>query len=379
MNDIIAKSKILFISHQASRSGAPLYLFHLIKWLTIKKDINAYLLLVDGGEMEREYNFCKNVWIWNSFHSDSRLKSRLIGKFNQKSKKKIYQKNIFLQIKNAKPDLIIANTVVSLPLLKLFKNELKIRSAAILHEMKFSIDYFYQDSLSKENLDAAEKIITVNNQIRNFIVKDYLVTSDNIVYIPPFINKLPNQSDKQNIITNKITVGMSGYTGWQKGYDLLPQLLSILKERGQIKYFDFVWLGEIESNQYTKNEMQLQNMDLGGYVKHTGKVANIESWLNRFDLFLSLSREDSYPLVCIEAAASGLPVIAFDKSGGVSDFLSLGGGILIPYLNLEKVVEALDVYRNRKRRMIDADFAVKRAQSHDIDIIAERVCSFLKL
>ena len=48
-------TKILFISHDASRTGAPMVLLHLLNWLRINKPgIQVDLLVLSGGNLESE-------------------------------------------------------------------------------------------------------------------------------------------------------------------------------------------------------------------------------------------------------------------------------------------------------------------------------------
>ena len=47
--------KVLFIGHDASRTGAPLLLLELIKWLTSNSSIKPSVLLRQGGGLEAEY------------------------------------------------------------------------------------------------------------------------------------------------------------------------------------------------------------------------------------------------------------------------------------------------------------------------------------
>jgi len=47
--------KVLFIGHDASRTGAPLLLLELIKWLTSNSSVKPSVLLKQGGELEAEY------------------------------------------------------------------------------------------------------------------------------------------------------------------------------------------------------------------------------------------------------------------------------------------------------------------------------------
>src|SRR5580658_4702590 len=50
-----AYQKVLFVGHEASRTGAPLLLLELIKWLKVNSAIKPSVLLKRGGEIETNY------------------------------------------------------------------------------------------------------------------------------------------------------------------------------------------------------------------------------------------------------------------------------------------------------------------------------------
>ena len=47
--------KVLFIGHDASRTGAPLLLLHLMRWLKRNGAIQFEMLLLQGGPLEADY------------------------------------------------------------------------------------------------------------------------------------------------------------------------------------------------------------------------------------------------------------------------------------------------------------------------------------
>jgi len=52
-----------------------------------------------------------------------------------------------------------------------------------------------------------------------------------------------------------------------------------------------------------------------------GQVADVVPALCAANAFALTSREDPYPTVAIEALAAGLPVVAFENSGGIPELL----------------------------------------------------------
>lgn len=56
------------------------------------------------------------------------------------------------------------------------------------------------------------------------------------------------------------------------------------------------------------------------------------------------SKEDPFPLVCIEVGMMGKPIICFDKATGTQEVIENGGGQIVPYLNVDKMAEAIVKY-----------------------------------
>jgi len=70
------------------------------------------------------------------------------------------------------------------------------------------------------------------------------------------------------------------------------------------------------------------------------------------DIFALTSREDPFPLVMLEAAAIKLPMVCFAQSGGGPEFAEIGGGLVVPYLDVPAFAGCLaelagDVARRR--------------------------------
>src|SRR3954464_14858749 len=64
------------------------------------------------------------------------------------------------------------------------------------------------------------------------------------------------------------------------------------------------------------------------------------SFFQSLSLFLLPSREDSWPLVMLEAAAAGVPIVCFQRSGGAEAFVANGGGTAVAYLDVEAMAQA---------------------------------------
>ena len=54
--------KLLFISHEASRTGAPIVLLTFLKWLRKNTSHEIRIIMVRGGELSKEFNQCGKMF-----------------------------------------------------------------------------------------------------------------------------------------------------------------------------------------------------------------------------------------------------------------------------------------------------------------------------
>ena len=57
--------RILFISHDASRTGAPIVLLNLINWINKNTSKEIIILLKDTGPLLKEFQKIAPTFIWN--------------------------------------------------------------------------------------------------------------------------------------------------------------------------------------------------------------------------------------------------------------------------------------------------------------------------
>lgn len=140
---------------------------------------------------------------------------------------------------------------------------------------------------------------------------------------------------RHHIATDSFVWLVSGTIEYRKGIDFVPELARLLGDDVTI-----VCLGSLSSGYayYIEQELVYQgitNVVMAGFQKD-----DYRNYLNMADGFLLTSREDPFPLVMIEAAATGLPIVAFD-SGGVSEFVQDGMGEIVTTNTVEDMADAM--------------------------------------
>src|SRR5579859_5351930 len=134
-------NKIVCISHDAGRTGAPILLIQILKWLKKEKGSLIQIVLINGGELEGEFKTIGNVTLINRpgtlFHRlvarvSRRVLHRLIGYENRSRFKSALDR--------FRPDVIYANTSVSLAFLAGYEFVRKYPVLCHVHELEFIIE-----------------------------------------------------------------------------------------------------------------------------------------------------------------------------------------------------------------------------------------------
>ena len=97
-------------------------------------------------------------------------------------------------------------------------------------------------------------------------------------------------------------------------------------------------------------------------------------------MFCLTSREDPYPLVNLEVASLGMPIVCFEGSGGSEEFVEDDCGFVVPYLELEtmadRVSELLD--STELRRRLGGRAASKVRERHDLEDTAPQILGIIE-
>ena len=124
---------------------------------------------------------------------------------------------------------------------------------------------------------------------------------------------------------------------WRKGPDLFLQVARRVCGDQAGASAHFVWLGgDLERDPIVQElRADLQKAGLQGRVHFLGSRPDPLNYIDLFDIFTLTSREDPYPLVVLEAAAMGKPIVCFEAAGGAPEFVGDDAGFVVPYLDTE--------------------------------------------
>lgn len=316
------KTKILFIFHEDSRTGAPNALLSFLNYINENHPndfiIDIFVLRSTGGEIEPDLRkIARNFYIKRKNKS---IKTKLINIF-----KPISLKLFALQtIHNY--DVIYGNTILTLKYLSKLKEQFKkIKTVLYVHESQYLCSLYLDPVKSSKQFSNIDKVLTVAKFSANNLIKNYNVSSEKITIIHPSIKKeekkknnpLKGIYDKNDLIL--VNIGLPTLT---KGTDLIPQIASTLRQRNPTLNFKVLIVGVSHENEYIKAiKLDIEKLDLENHIELIQHTKTPLDYLEIADAYLITSREDSFTLMGIQAAVFEKPIITFDKNTGLTEIL----------------------------------------------------------
>lgn len=179
---------------------------------------------------------------------------------------------------------------------------------------------------------------------------------DNLVVIPNFIKQQASVPAK---LTQKSMIAV-GRLSYQKGYERLLKAWQMVAVRHPDWTLKIYGDGELKG----VLEALIVSLGLAHCVEIKKPVSHIESeYLNSSALVLS-SRYEGLPMVLLEAAAAGLPLIAFACQCGPKDVIeNYKNGILIPEGDVEALADSIiQIIENENLRCKMGQAAYKTAE-----------------
>jgi glycosyltransferase involved in cell wall biosynthesis len=147
--------------------------------------------------------------------------------------------------------------------------------------------------------------------------------------------------------------------------------------------FYFVWVGGKSPHSDMEYNLIMHDFERLGVkekVIFTGLQENPQKFFAAMDLFALTSREDPFPLVCLEAAALEKPIICFENAGGATEFVENDCGFVVPYLDTEafagKILALSEDAETREK--FGKRAAQKVRERHNVETAAPKILEVIK-
>lgn len=342
----LSRETILIVSHEASRTGAPVLALNIAQHFSRKYNVIAYLF--KGGALLADFQKCCSLVIepfphsYNAFITSS-VFAKLISEVGVK--------------------FAIVNSIVSRAILPILGNNF-VPSVCLVHEFA---SYTSPKNAIRQVLFWANqivfsaRIVYENNaaQCKELKEKCPVILPQGKCEVPYVKNMEELDENKIQQIRklfrpdsfpeNTVVILGAGSVQLRKGVDLFLACAARVVRLHPENTFRFVWVGhgydpERDMIYSVYLQDQIHRSGLENHVCFTGEMADINMAYELADVLFLSSRLDPLPNVAIDAVFQQLPVICFDNTTGIADFLKengFGESCVIPYLDVELAAQRL--------------------------------------
>jgi glycosyltransferase involved in cell wall biosynthesis len=339
--------RILFICHDASRTGAPIGLLAFMRWLRANRSCELGTIVRTTGPLQDGFAELGPVLTLGStlFHSTRlgrHIRERLPDSLSSE------QGKVRRFFEAGRYELVYSNTATNGAILSALGGY-GVPILTHVHELQY-----WLTRIGAENLAAVKaqtrRYVAASQAVRDNLVRNHGVAPEAIAVVYEHIRELPVVPSPEQKATARETLGIPadafviggcGAEHWRKGRDVIPQLLIALRRITPARDFRFLWVGRSGSaeEEYALR-YDLSSSGLADRFHTSGETADPLRVFPAFDAFALLSRDDPYPLACLEVAAMECPVVCFLDAGGIPEFIRDGCGLAVPYLDLSAMGEA---------------------------------------
>jgi glycosyltransferase involved in cell wall biosynthesis len=355
--------KVLFVSHMATRSGAPLLLLWLLRWLMEHgRGIDPAVVLLGDGPLRADFEALAPTDTWSRplyRPLRERLLSRLRGT-------EAPNPATLLQaaVQRHQPDLLYLNTLVlGRHLEPLSADPQRPACLSHVHELETTLATMSNPQEVARQLGLSSEVVACAERVKQSLEIHHGLAPGRCTVIPEFIPFAPPERGRADqtsvqqapraehpllrqldaaVADGTFVFGFAGQAISRKGFDLFPLLVRECERVFAGEPFLAVWLGAAPTqSEVIEVQRDLRLLALEHRVLLLPPMPSGIDIIRRYAVHGLLSREDPYPVVALEAAAAAVPTVCFRDGGGIVDFVADGCGVSVDYLDLEAFATAL--------------------------------------
>ena len=345
------RGTVLFLSQDASRTGAPIFLLRFLRWLRQNRDIKFQILTGRSGALSADFEALAAV---DLFEPRRTLLYRILRRLKLDAWH-LYKHRSRLRERLGRSDIVLvyANSVASAEMVD-FLSFLACPVICHVHELEGVIDALGPATMHLLEKQASQ-YVAVSYDVKRNLVEQHGIPAEKVQVIHGFIPLADNldidASRFRDSIRNELGIPKEamivcgcGSIEPRKGTDLFLRVAEQVTQRFTAHPVHFVWVGDGPARTKCMQSYAASPV-LRDAVHFVGRKQDVVPYFCASDIFLLTSREDPFPLVMLEAAQCHSPVICFDKSGGAPEFVERDAGFVIPDFDVsqmaDKVVQLL--------------------------------------
>lgn len=321
------KPYIFLVAHEASRTGAPILALSLIPRLRV--NYRVIVILKRGGPLEERFRKESSGVILFPEHGHGTVD--FTGPLDP-------------YVRRFQPEFSIVNSAEASGFVTALET-MNVPCVFLVHE-------FFENIANKVSLDLSFRLsskivfpaaVVAESNKRGSSQLAHRTFSIRHQGLPPIPSE-PGRKSKALTIrsieestSSKLTVLGLGTVISRKGVDLFVQAAHYVVNVYGLKNVEFRWIGDQSDREYTAQILdQISRTGLESHVFLSDAVHDLDPLFEKASVLLVSSRYDPFPNVGIQGLISSTPLVAFQGSTGIAEWLSerdYSRGLVVPYMD----------------------------------------------
>lgn len=380
---------MLFLGHGADRTGPPMFLAHLQRWLAANDDLAFATVLTRGGPLLDDYRRRGEVRVLDARWSTPRIAQQglaRVGLDGASTSVRRLRDRTHLRGWGAVP-LVYLNTASPATLRVLAQVRSSATVVAHVHELEVALRYQLDPAERALLLERPTCFFAASQAVADNLVDRHGVDPARVEVHHEFIEPVapvagadrPAARRALGLDPDAFLVVGSGMTEWRKGPDLFVGLAAELRAAVD-RPVQLVWVGGATAGPtWWPLDHEARHRGVADVVRFVGSQDDPGAWFRVADAFALTSREDAFPLAALEAASAEVPLVTFDTGGMVELVGAAGAGAVVPYPDLAGMAAVLAGWATDEaaRRQAAATLAAHVRAHHLVEVAAPRLTARL--
>ena len=348
------EDKVLFLNHAANETGPPVVLLAIQRWMAAQAPQTPFATVhgAGGGLLADFRELGPTTVLHRRWGPEVVVGAVLQRAHRDAAARAAAVRAARARLVGTRADLVVVNALAPVNLVTLRALRPSVPVVSHVHELSVILEH----GLAPDDLELAlarsDHFVVVSDAVARHLHDRHHVATARMTLVHEMI-EAPPESDvlarEAAQVRQELGVGPEaalvvacGSTDWRKAPDLFVRTAWEQRRRRPDLDVTYVWVGNTR-NAYEDHLVQweVDRLGLQDVVRFVGVRRDPRPWFAAADVFVLPSREDPFPLVCIEAAACATPVVCFD-AGGIPELVEpAGAGVVVPYPDVVAFADAV--------------------------------------
>lgn len=319
-----AKPTVLLVSHEATRTGAPILTWNICRQLS--NTHNTVVLLLASGPLLTNFQCDAHAtYLVPEAKHNATVARHVVDVLRQRHS---FDYGILNSIETgALCEPLTVAGVPSLLLIHEFAANTMPRDKFLHARIWASLTVFSTELTKADAVDCFPNLFD-----------QALVMPQGRCIVPPTIQASPSAAYASDVegksvpdvvqTKRKLVIGL-GSVCLRKGVDLFIEVATRMEKASGQQSWEFLWVGggypDYDPEYSALLKDQMSRAGLGDRIHIVAETDDLDSLYATASLLVLSSRLDPLPNVAIDAICEGLPVVCFDRATGIADVLKAHG------------------------------------------------------